>query len=162
MRTAVIDFDDPAVQQTLAFGLAWRDLRRARWLTAFGDALHGDGSPLEAGEVDTLDEIAWSPGRMHEIASGLQVDASTATRAVDRLIKRGLVDKARDPDDGRFTKVWATPEGRSVHRALLTRRLHFVTTVLDQFDDSDRTALLRLLPDLADAVSAALRSDSTS
>ncbi len=159
-QPAVIDFDDRAVQQTLAFGLAWRDLRRSRWLAAFGDALHDDGTPLEAGELDTLDEIAWSPGRMHEIASGLQVDASTATRAVDRLIKRGLVGKERDPDDGRFTKVWATPEGRRVHRALLTRRLQFVTAVLDQFDEADRDALLRLLPDLADAVSAALRSEA--
>lgn len=66
MRTAVIDFDDPAVQQTLAYRSRVADLRRARWLTAFGDALHGDGSPLEAGEVDTLDEHpARSPGRMH-------------------------------------------------------------------------------------------------
>jgi DNA-binding MarR family transcriptional regulator len=156
----VVDLDDRAVQQALAFGLAWRDLRRARWLAAFGDVLHDDGSPLEAGEVDTLDEVVGSPGRMHEIASGLQVDASTATRAVDRLIARGLVEKARDSDDGRFMRVWATAEGRRVHRALLAKRLRFVTAVLDQFDDADRAALLRLLPDLADAVSFVLRAET--
>jgi DNA-binding MarR family transcriptional regulator len=157
-----VDFDDEAIQQAVAFGLAWRDLRRAPRVTAMANLVVDGGPPLESGEIDTLDQIAWtSPCQMHEIASGLQVDASTATRAVDRLIRRGLVERARDPDDGRFVSVWITSEGRRVHSALLARRLEFVASVLDQFDDADRQALLRLLPALADVVSTMLRSSSS-
>lgn len=152
--------DDSTHRDVLTFALAWRDLRRARWLAAFGDALMGEGdSPLEAGDVDTLDQIAFGgSARMHEIANGLQVDASTATRAVDRLSARGLVDRGRDPEDGRFTRVALTDEGRQINAALREQRLVFVSSVLDRFDDDDRAQLIALLPKLAEAVTDELRS----
>lgn len=149
---------EPVLGETMDFALAVRDLRRARWLTIFGDALLGSGaSPLEAGEVDTLDQIA-SAGvaRMFEISEGLQIDASTATRAVDRLVRRKLVDRGRDPEDGRFTLVWLTGEGKRVHEGLLKRRMAFVDSVLDRFDETDRVAVIRLLPMVADAITVAL------
>ena len=144
----------------LAVGLAWRDLRRARWLAAFGDVVMGEGSSrLEAGDVDTLDQIAFcGSARMHEIAEGLQVDPSTATRAVDRLTARRLVDRGRDPADGRFTRVALTEEGRRIYEALREQRLAFVSSVLDRFDSNDRDQLIRLLPQLALAVADELRS----
>lgn len=155
------DLDDAQRRDVLAFGLAWRDLRRARWLAAFGDVVMGQGSSrLEAGDVDTLDEIALcGSARMHEIADGLQVDASTATRAVDRLTSRGLVDRGRDPADGRFTRVVLTDEGRRIYEALGEQRLAFVSSILDRFADDDRARLIRLLPQLAEAVTDELRAD---
>lgn len=143
----------------LAFGLACRDLRRARWLAAFGDVVMGNGgSRLEAGDVDTMDQIALcGSARMHEIADGLQVDASTATRAVDRLTARGLVDRGRDPSDGRFTRVVLTDEGRRIYGALREKRLAFVSSLLERFDSDDRAQLIRLLPQLAEAVTDELR-----
>lgn len=153
------DLDHSQHREVLAFGLAWRDLRRARWLAAFGDVVMGEGPRLEAGDVDTLDQIAFcGSARMHEIADGLQVDASTATRAVDRLSARGLIDRGRDPEDGRFTRVALTDEGRQISEALREQRLVFVSSVLDRFDQDDRAQLIRLLPALAEAVTDELRS----
>ena len=146
--------------EVLSFGLAWRDLRRARWFAALGDAVIGPSGPrLEAGDVDTLDQVALSgSARMHEIAEGLQIDASTATRAVDRLAARALVDRGRDPADGRFTRVTLTAEGRRIHDALRARRLAFVSAILDRFDTGDRARLVELLPRLAAAVTDELRT----
>ena len=159
--TVEFDFDDKASREAVIVGLAWRDLRRARWMGAFGSVVLDGGATLEASEVDALDQVMWTEsGRMHEIAEGLQIDASTATRAVDRLVRRGLVERARDPNNGRFVQVAMTDEGRRVHGELLERRLEFVSKVLDQFDENDREVLVRLLPDLADAVTATLRDDS--
>lgn len=153
--------DDEATREAVIVGLAWRDLRRARWLGVFGAVVLDGGASLEASEVDALDQIVWTEsGRMHEIAEGLQIDASTATRAVDRLERRGLVERARDPENGRFVQVTLTDEGRRVHGELLERRLEFVSNVLDQFSDGDREVLVRLLPVLADAVTASLRSEA--
>ncbi len=153
--------DDEATREAVIVGLAWRDLRRARWLGVFGAVVLDGGASLEASEVGALDQIVWTEsGRMHEIAEGLQIDASTATRAVDRLERRGLVERARDPENGRFVQVTLTDEGRRVHGELLERRLEFVSNVLDQFSDGDREVLVRLLPVLADAVTAALRSEA--
>jgi DNA-binding MarR family transcriptional regulator len=148
---------DPGTRDAVVVGLAWRDLRRARWLGAFGDALLDGESTLEASEVDTLDQIAWTElGRMHEIAEGLQIEASTATRAVDRLERRGLVERRSDPDNRRFTRVVLTDEGRRVQANLLERRLAFTMQVLDHFGPDDRAALVRLLPELVDVVTGTL------
>lgn len=164
LQTAIVadrDLGDSQNRDVLAFGLAWRDLRRARWLAAFGDVVMGEGSSrLEAGDVDTLDQIALcGSARMHEIAEGLQVDASTATRAVDRLTARGLVDRGRDPADGRFTLVVLNDEGWRIYEALREQRLAFVSSVLERFDADDRSHLIRLLPQLALAVTDELRSN---
>ncbi len=153
-----MQLDDAARAEAVAFGLAWRDLRRARWLTAFASL--DAGQPLEASEIDTLDQIAWSEhGRMHEIADGLQVEASTATRAVDRLIRKGLAERGRDPVNGRYMRVWLTDEGDRVRAALIERRLTFVSEVLDRFEPGDRADLVRLLPELAAAIGDVLRVD---
>ncbi len=151
------DVLDSARRDAIVVGSAWRDLRRARWLRVFGDAVLGDGAPLEAGEIDALDQVAWSgEGHMHEIATGLQVDPSTVTRSIDRLERRGLVERRRDTANRRFVRVVLTDDGRRVHETLLRRRLAFVDAVLDHFDDDDRAALVRLLPALADSVTDAL------
>lgn len=154
-------FEDDATREAVIFGLAWRDLRRARWMGSFGSVVLDGDTSLEASEVDALDQVVWSDsGRMHEIAEGLQIDASTATRAVDRLERRGLVERSRDPGNGRYVQVSLTTDGRRVHEELLQRRLEFVSNVLGQFSDHDRDALVRLLPAVADAVTAALRSEA--
>jgi DNA-binding MarR family transcriptional regulator len=139
-------------------GLALRNMRRLRWQPVLGGTLSG-AVGLERGEYDTLDQVAWVPHlRMLELADALQIDASTATRAVDRLVKRGLLDRGRDPDDGRFMRVWITDAGRAVHSELLERMLTLLCGVLDQFDDDDREAIERLLPRLAEVISTGLRN----
>jgi DNA-binding MarR family transcriptional regulator len=155
----VTDAPDSAGRDAVVVGSAWRDLRGAGWLRVFGDALLGDGVPLEASEIDALDQVAWSgEGRRHEIAAGLQVDPSTATRSIDRLERRGLVERRRDRANRRFIRVILTDDGRRAHAALLRRRLAFVDAVLDRFDADDRAVLVRLLPALADSVTDALHT----
>ena len=93
------DLDDPASCEALIVGLAWRDLRRARWLGAFGSLVLDGDSSLEASEVDALDQIVWTEsGRMHEIAeladdctvfrNGKKIDTFTAgSKSDDEIIE---------------------------------------------------------------------------
>src|SRR3954451_25371811 len=68
-------------------GAAWRELRRAS-TQALRPLLFGTGpDALELGQVGTLDLLALhGPVRMRDLAEALRVDASTATRAVARLV----------------------------------------------------------------------------
>jgi DNA-binding MarR family transcriptional regulator len=70
---------------------AWKELRRGAAMAAGRDHLFGAGADaLEPGQFDTLELLVQRDGwRMSEMADALRVDPSTATRAVQRLLKTG-------------------------------------------------------------------------
>ncbi|HEY6568500.1 MAG TPA: MarR family transcriptional regulator [Actinomycetota bacterium] len=55
--------------------------------------------------------------RMHELADAVLLSASGTTRAVDRLVHAGLVERVPDTADGRVTRVSLTALGRRHQRA---------------------------------------------
>jgi DNA-binding MarR family transcriptional regulator len=55
--------------------------------------------------------------RMSELARVLRIDASTTTRAVDRLVASGLAERTRSAEDGRSFIVEATKQGINTYLA---------------------------------------------
>jgi DNA-binding MarR family transcriptional regulator len=107
----------------------------------------GDGTAeLEPGQWDTLDLLVRRPTwRMSELAEGLRVDPSTATRAVQRLLKIGLAERNGCADDGRVVLVSATAEGHARHDATVAKRTEVMNAVLAEFDDDERARLADLM-----------------
>jgi DNA-binding MarR family transcriptional regulator len=62
------------------------------------------------------------PQRSIDIADELQVNPSTGTRMLDRLIRKGLVRRLRSTTDRRVVRVRLTPSGHDVVDQVLTRR----------------------------------------
>ena len=52
-----------------------------------------------------------SPLSQRELADALGVEAPTLVRHLDRLAVEGLIERQRDPDDRRVTRVAVTPRG---------------------------------------------------
>jgi DNA-binding MarR family transcriptional regulator len=142
-----VDLRDP-VQLDLAvrFGMSWREMRRGAAAGALRDQLYGDGDDaLEPGQVDTLDLVVQrDEWRMSELAEALRVDPSTATRAVQRLVRAGLVERRTHIEDGRVVMVAATTLGRSTFEDLLKRRLNLVAVLLADFSPEEREQLTEL------------------
>ncbi len=135
-------------------GVAWKELRRGAAMSALRDHLFGAGDDsLEPGQVDTLELLvqrdAW---RMSELADALRVDPSTATRAVQRLVKSGLAERTANRDDGRVVMVSATAAGRERHTAIVGLRRLTLSTMLATFDREER----RLFADLLERFVVAL------
>jgi DNA-binding MarR family transcriptional regulator len=108
---------------------------------------------LEPGQVDTLDLLAGRPSwRMSELADALRVDPSTATRAVQRLLRDGLAERAANADDGRVVMVSITPSGVARHDAVVAVRRSFFGSVLAEFERGERERLAELLERLVGAV----------
>lgn len=154
---------DPGVDidaDALAIGTAWRDLRRLRGLRTIGHDVVDDGGPaLETGELDTLAVIgAHGPCRMQELAEALRVEPSTATRAIDRLQRRGLAERRRAQGDGRCVEVGLTELGQRAHAELAQRRRELLRGVLAHFTGAERAQLAELLPRFAEAVGDELRA----
>lgn len=80
------------------------------------------GAPAQAGkDALTLSQYALLQGllerdsaRVLELASDAGVTASTATRILDVLERRGIVRRRRTPEDRRGVIVTATPAGREL------------------------------------------------
>src|SRR6201999_1463924 len=71
--------------------------------------------PVLAGR--TLAVIArYQPLSAAELAQHTSSDAFKAARAIDLLLRRGLVQRDADPADRRRAKLQLTPQGQSVYR----------------------------------------------
>ena len=116
-------------------------------MSALRDQLFGAGDDaLEPGQWDTLDLLVQQPAwRMSDLADALRVDPSTATRAVQRLVKAGLAERATDAADGRVVMVSATATGHARHEAIARCRRQTLDCMLRAFDADERRALALLL-----------------
>jgi DNA-binding MarR family transcriptional regulator len=128
-------------------GNAWRDMRRGAAASSLRSKLFGEGeSALDPGQVDTLDLLVerefW---RMGDLAEALRVDPSTATRAIQRLEKLQLAERATLASDGRVVTVAVTPAGRTRYNIITERRLKVMVKILSDFAPEDQAKLAELL-----------------
>jgi DNA-binding MarR family transcriptional regulator len=70
---------------------------------------------------------------------GLSLPA--ASRAVDGLLKRGLVTRTEDPDDRRIKQIAPTDEGRAITRRLYELRVGGIQEYVASLDPEDRGRL---------------------
>jgi DNA-binding MarR family transcriptional regulator len=80
--------------------------------------------------------------RVSEVARSLGVTLPTVTAVMDKLVERGLVQRAEDRLDRRQHVCRLTQNGRDlVHRLMASRRA-FTNTLLEQLDADELRAFL--------------------
>jgi DNA-binding MarR family transcriptional regulator len=89
--------------------------------------------------------------RGSELAEGLGVHKSTASRAVAALEKLGLVSRIPDPDDGRAQLLVAETEARSKVDAYRKRAHARMSAILSDWTPDDISTFARSLARLNDA-----------
>ncbi len=100
---------------------------------------------------------------MGELAESLGVALSTATQIVERIEKRGLVQRAHgDPDDRRVVRLTLTAQGRELVENRRRLRRARLARALAALDTSQQTALGQALSPLADAARALTLDSDTS
>jgi DNA-binding MarR family transcriptional regulator len=108
---------------------------------------------LEPGEWDTLELLAQQPAwRMGDLAKGMRVDPSTATRAVQRLKHLGFAERHRCEQDGRVAFVRLTPAGLDRYRVGIRQRQAVMRHLLDGFQPGEAEQLGDLLQRLVDSL----------
>lgn len=143
-----VDLSDPLqLELAVRIGVAWIQLRRGAAMSALRDQLFGTGDDaIEQGQMDTLDVLAMQPSwRMSDLAEALRVDPSTATRAVQRLVRAGLANRSASDDDGRVVMVAISDAGARRHAEVAERRGRLMAFLLARYTIDERQQLADLL-----------------
>ncbi|WP_280385458.1 MarR family winged helix-turn-helix transcriptional regulator [Nocardia wallacei] len=85
------------------------------------------------------------PMRSGTLAEAMYSDASTISRQVAGLVKRGLLERRADPDDGRASVLVVTDAGRDLAEELRQRRIELLEHIVADWDQADREQLATLL-----------------
>lgn len=104
---------------------------------------------LESWEFDVLATLRRS-GKPYALTAGQLLDSmmiasGTMTNRLDRLEKRGLVHRGKDPDDGRVVLVALTPEGGTKLDQALGDHTKNETRIVGDLSERERRDLARLL-----------------
>jgi DNA-binding MarR family transcriptional regulator len=81
------------------------------------------------------------PLSMTRLAEAMDISDASATGIVDRMEKRGLVERRRDAADRRVVLVCPTEQGRQVFRDMDAHRRKFLSLVLSHLSDAQLRAL---------------------
>lgn len=141
-------------------GRAWREIRRGATAGDVRDAIFGiGGSAIEPGQMDALELLVVVDScRMGDLAEYLRIDPSTATRAVQRLIKDNLAERVQHGGDGRVVAIAATERGRRIHGEVNQRRRDILLTVMTHFESDERFVLADLLERFTIAVDETIKA----
>ncbi|MFI6868766.1 MarR family winged helix-turn-helix transcriptional regulator [Nocardia sp. NPDC050406] len=89
--------------------------------------------------------ICHGPMRSGALAEALYSDASTISRQVATLVKRGLVQRRADPTDGRVSVIAVTEAGRAVADEIRRRRNASLRQVMADWQPGEREIFAALL-----------------
>jgi len=83
--------------------------------------------------------------RIADLAEMLAVNSSTVTRLSERLVRKHLVRRVADPDDGRATRIAITEQGRTVVEAVTARRRAEISKIVRKMPPASRLAAVNAL-----------------
>ena len=98
------------------------------------------------------------PQNVSALAAALNLDGSTVTRQVTALQKDWLIERRRDPRDGRGAVIAATAAGLQRVDAVRAARRSLYGTVLQDYSGAERRELAATLERLTAALDAHMRS----
>ena len=88
---------------------------------------------------------------LSELAEHMKVSPATITGIIDRLVKRGLVERMQDAQDRRVLRASLTPAGERAVRSIQAPAVAFFRRVFDEMGEEKTEALASSLREFAHA-----------
>jgi DNA-binding MarR family transcriptional regulator len=100
-----------------------------------------DLGPSQVAALATIERHGpLSPSELAEIE---RIKRPTVTRIARHLEEAGLVERVRDPEDGRASILTPTAQGRALLKRLRARKTAYLATRLDKLGAEERRSLER-------------------
>lgn len=90
-----------------------------------------------------LDDLG--PVSTNVLAQALHLDASTVTRQIAPLERGGLIERSRDPADGRSSTIALTADGRRSMRDVEAERRRRIETLVSDWGGAEQAGLAAAL-----------------
>lgn len=101
------------------------------------------GQPVSVSEAHALMELdQGGPLQQKELAACLQLDKSTVSRLVDKLQRRGWLDRVGDLEDGRAVRLSLTVAGRQAAQQMAVARRTKFSHLIAALGTEDREAAI--------------------
>jgi DNA-binding MarR family transcriptional regulator len=81
------------------------------------------------------------PSAINLVAERLGLSLPSASRAIDGLVKKGLVTRVEDASDRRVRRISLTPDGRDVSDRLIEARLEGLESFIADLNPAERRKL---------------------
>ncbi|MFF1545697.1 MarR family winged helix-turn-helix transcriptional regulator [Streptomyces sp. NPDC058291] len=99
-----------------------------------------------------LNALVAEPGiDQRTVGERVGLDRSTVAEVISRLIRRALLDKVRDPQDGRRFLLALTEDGLRAHRRLTVRTARMNQVFLSPLSADEQAVFLELIQRVSDA-----------
>lgn len=104
---------------------------------------------LSITEIHTIDAIGlYGSKTMSEVAASLEITMGTLTTAVDKLIKKGYVERNRSDTDRRIVNICLTKRGKLAYRIHEKFHMDMVKAIMEDFTPEEEEILLKALSKL--------------
>lgn len=80
-----------------------------------------------------------------DLADNLRISAPTIAKALRRMERDGWVERKTDPDDQRISRVFLTPNGRSLHASVQKVYDRVSEILFEGYTTEERVLMRRLL-----------------
>jgi MarR family 2-MHQ and catechol resistance regulon transcriptional repressor len=98
--------------------------------------------------------VEHGPMMLNQLAEGLYLDKSTASRVVASLVDKGYIRRSPDPGDARALSLEATRAGRGLHARILEDLEREMLALIADQEPATRRATIELVARLAAAAEA--------
>ncbi len=96
---------------------------------------------------------------MGDVANELSSPLSTATTVVDRLVRKGLVERWRSEEDRRTVRLRLTPLGQQLQDQITTAKRASCERILEFLNSDERDVYIHLMEQIAEKTQS-LRRDA--
>jgi len=104
---------------------------------------------LSITEIHTIEAVGlYGSKTMSGVASALEITMGTLTTAVDKLIKKGYMERSRSNSDRRIVNVNLTKRGKLAYRIHEKFHLDMVRAIMLDYSEEEEEALLSALSKL--------------
>ncbi len=103
-------------------------------------------SDLSITEIHTIEAVGlYGAKTMSEISAELEITMGTLTTAVDKLIRKGYLERSRSNTDRRIVNVNLTQRGKLAYRIHEKFHMDMVKAIMDDFTAEEEEILLNAL-----------------
>ena len=104
---------------------------------------------LSITEIHTINAIGMYKHRtMTEVAQDIKITVGTLTTAINKLLKKGYVDRKRGEEDRRSVMIALTRKGKLAYRIHDKFHSHMVHSTIDGLNDKEEEVLIKSLEKL--------------